>query len=73
MALRALAGEHVFRAAIRADGLAFGQHVEIGGEGASARPLDAAARRALLREAGISDEMAAQLPEDLPLPPPPRP
>ena len=63
--LRTLRGDRVL-------GTAFGRHVEIDAEGrASEAPLDPAARRRLLAEAGISDELAARMPEDVPLPPPP--
>lgn len=57
----------------RAIGAAFGQRVEIAGPGAAAlRPLDPHERRRLLvEEAGISEEIASRLPEDLPLPAPP--
>lgn len=64
--LRVVHGERVI-------GAAFGQRVEIAGPGeATLRALDAPGRRRLLvEEAGISEELAGLLPDDLPLPPPP--
>jgi N-hydroxyarylamine O-acetyltransferase len=56
----------------RVIGAAFGQRVEIVDSGAAlVTPLDAPGRRRLLEEAGISAELAARVPDDLPLPPPP--
>jgi N-hydroxyarylamine O-acetyltransferase len=55
-------------------GAAFGQHAEIDARGAlSLAPADRSARRQLLVDRlGISEEMAERLPDDLPLPPPPK-
>ena len=60
----------------RADGVlgaAFGRRVEIGEDGRfAAQPLDAEARlRLLVDELGIAEAVAARLPPDAPLPPPP--
>jgi arylamine N-acetyltransferase len=56
----------------RVIGAAFGQRVEIDERGAVAQQaLDPHERRRLLEEAGISAAVAAALPDDRPLPPPP--
>jgi len=63
--LRTLRGERVV-------GTAFGRHVEIDAEGkAHEAPLVPDERARLLADVGISRELAARLPEDLPLAPPP--
>jgi len=56
----------------RVIGAAFGQRVEIRDSGAAVvTPLDVPGRLRLLEEAGFSAEIAARLPDDLPLPSPP--
>ncbi len=57
----------------RVTGLAFGQAVTLASDGtAQERPVTHEERlRVLIDEIGVSEEMASQLPEDTPTPPPP--